>query len=96
MFKMPLRVSEGVKDIAQHMIDYPRDWAQGEYWFGNLSIKNIKLSTAKGTSNIELYGNATLNTREKEYLADAIKQSIANRLDAIVVDQVEEVFKKAD
>lgn len=95
MLRIPFTVSKGVKGIAQHMIDYPRDWEQGEHWFANLSVKSIKLYTGKGTSNIEMYGNDTFNSKEKKYLADAIKQSIANRLNAIVADQVEEAFEKA-
>lgn len=98
---MFFRVSKGVKSIAQHMIDYPRDWEQCEYYFVNLSIKNknIKVRTHKGISDIELYGNTTLNAREKRYLADAIKQSIANRLmasvDDAVADDVIDAFRNA-
>jgi len=73
-------ISQGVKDIAKNMIEHPEDWIQGPYHFSNRKYHDINIWTENGWSFIRFEGNTGLNTAEKIYLNNAIKQSIANKL----------------
>ena len=71
------KVSEGVRLLAQQMIEHPEDWEQGSYYFSNVKSKDISIWTANGAMFIRLNGNDGFTYAEKRYLNDAIKQSIA-------------------
>ncbi len=73
-------ISQGVKDIAKNMIEHPEDWVQGMNYFSNKNHRDISIWTANGWYFIKFEGNTGLNTEEKIYLNNAIKQSIANKL----------------
>jgi hypothetical protein len=73
------KVSEGVKMLAQHMVDHPEDWIQGQYHYSNTKSRDINIWTANGDSHIAFEGNKCLNKAEQKYLANAIKKSIAKR-----------------
>ena len=75
-----LEISEGVREIAQQMIDNPHDWRQEDYHFRNISHPDIAIWTANGAFGIELNGFDGLSLVEKHYLNRAIKKSIANKL----------------
>ena len=73
-------ISEGVKLIAKQIIEHPKDWVQGQYYFHNLKHPDISIWVASGASFIKFAGNTTLTFSEKRYLSKAIKKSIALRI----------------
>lgn len=73
-------ISEGVKLIAQQMIENTHDWQQGAYHFQNVTNKDLNIWTANGENFIRMEGGDIFASAEKRYLIDAIKKSIANRL----------------
>ena len=73
-------VSEGVKLIAQQMVENPHDWRQGAYQFQNVTNKDLNIWTANGVSFIRMEGGDVFTYAEKRYLVNAIKKSIAMRL----------------
>lgn len=74
------KISQGVKDIARHMIENPLDWVQTDHRYVHRLHTDIAIWTANGTFGMRLHGNDGLSWAEKKFLNDAIKQSIANRL----------------
>lgn len=73
-------VSEGVKLMAQQMVENPHDWRQGAYHFQNMTNKDLNIWTANGVSFIRMEGGDVFTYAEKRYLMNAIKKSIAMRL----------------
>jgi hypothetical protein len=80
MWLFKSNISQGVKDLAQSIIDNPHDWRQGDYYFSHLTHKDLRIWTASGWSFLKLIGNDSFTREEKKYLNKAIQQSIANRL----------------
>ena len=74
------KISEGVKQISEQMINNPHDWVQDIYHFRNRTNPDIEIWTANGAGHINFNGNSGLNWAEKRYLNEAIKKSIANKL----------------
>lgn len=75
-----LKISQGIKDIAKQMIDNPHDWEQTDYHYRNKTHRDIAIWTSNGHFALKIEGFDGLSWAEKHYLADAIKQSIANKL----------------
>lgn len=73
------KVCEGIKMLAQQMVDHPEDWVQGPYHYSNTKSRDINIWTANGDNCIAFEGNKCLNRAEQKYLANAIKKSIAKR-----------------
>lgn len=70
-------VSEGVRLLAQQMIEHPEEWEQGIYYFSHVKHKDIKLWTVNGTNLMTLNGNDGLTYVEKLHLNNAVKKAIA-------------------
>ena len=80
MWPFKREISQGVKDLAQSMINNPHDWVQGDYFFSHKIHKDLRIWTASGWSFLKLIGNDSFTRAEKKYLNKAVQQSIANRL----------------
>lgn len=76
-------ISKGVKEIAKQMIEYPDDWVQTEYEFVNKTNPDIRIWTSNGWWFLKFRGNEGLSWKERIYLNNAIKKSIANRLNKL-------------
>ena len=73
-------ISEGVRLLAQQMIDNPEEWVQGMYEFINTKNPDIRIWTPNGVAYIKFNGNTCLTYAEQKHIAAAIKKSIALKL----------------
>lgn len=73
-------ISEGIRLLAQQMIDNPEEWVQGMYEFTNTKNPDVRIWTPNGVSYIKLNGNTCLTYAEQKHIASAIKKSLALKL----------------
>ena len=62
------------------MIEHPKDWVQGSYYFTNTNHRDIEVWTANGVSGCQLQGHSGLTLFERIYLLRCVAQSKANKL----------------
>ena len=74
------KISQGIREIGEHMIAYPKDWFQTEYDFICKSNPDIQVWTANGVFGCKLMGHDGLSWFERRYLMDCVAKSKADRL----------------